>query len=234
MGAACKSKEPRDAAPIARTESMVKFDAKMIAALKRFQLTSGDRSKSETVSSFNQVIMRFGKVRTSLDYVRSIFRKFDADGSGAIDHGELQNALKEMGSEVTGEQVKTVFHEADIYENGKLSEKEFFVCLVLGYVLGDVQLSEESIEHGKEIQWAFNNIVSTYLLFDKDASGILSRDEVLQQLSAKSGGSGSVGKGMSSNARWEELDWDNDGTISFREFIWAFESWVSPEEEGTE
>ena len=62
---------------------------------------------------------------------------------------------------------------------------------------------------------AFNNIIDAYLLFDVDASGDLSREEVLHQLSAW----------------WKELGWDGDGTIIFREFIWAFQMWMNADVE---
>ena len=66
---------------------------------------------------------------------------------------------------------------------------------------------------------------------DEDASGDLSREEVLAQLRAKKGVfSDSSAVAMMSEARWKELDWDGDGHITFREFVWAFQSWISEED----
>ena len=95
-----------------------------------------------------------------------------------------------LGNDVSDEDVEKVFHEADLYDNNKLSDKEFIVCLLLGYVLGDLKLGQneelasekasgddnQEVErkdtesfygHAKELQWAFNNIIGTYLLFGK-------------------------------------------------------------------
>ena len=206
-----------------------------------------------------------------------MFQRFDVDNSNSIDHGELTQALKLLGNaEVSEEDTKAVFHEADVYENGHLSEKEFIVCLILGYILGHLKITkeEESKEggeedayegKGQELRWAFNNMIGAYLLFDVDASGDLSRDEVMNQLHNKTGmwlcfvycflvcflcGSiiiitdnsffslffffcctgvfaDAAVASMLSEDRWRELDWDGDGIISFREFIWAFQSWIS-------
>ena len=172
--------------PEARSE----FDKRMALALQRYQAKSSDIPKSERVSSFNQVLLRSGRIVSALDAVRQVFKKFDVDGSNSMDHSELTEALKVLGNDVSEEDAKKVFHEADLYNNNKLSEKEFVVCLLLGYVLGDLKLGNnetttddasaaevvEGIErknteafygHAKELQWAFNNIIGTYLLFGK-------------------------------------------------------------------
>ena len=256
------------------------FDLRVTAALKRFQETSKDKSKSEQVSSFNQVLLRSGRITKALNALRDVFKKFDADESGSIDHEELGSALEVLGNKMSKEELKNVFHEADIYNNNKLSEKEFTVCLLLGYILDDLKLTTETVVepdaaddgaadgaaggegggggggdgdgdgggmkverkktanfygHAKELQWAFNNITGCYLLFDVDASGDLSRDEVMGQLKAKKGVfADAAAAQVLSEERWKELDWDGDGEITFREFIWAFQGWIATEEDDEE
>ena len=177
-------------APEKRPEPKSEFDRRMTAALQRYQANSSGIPKSERVSSFNQVLLRSHRIVKALNAVREVFKKFDVDNSNSMDHGELAEALKVLGNDVSDEDVEKVFHEADLYDNNKLSDKEFIVCLLLGYVLGDLKLGQneelasekasgddnQDIErkdtesfygHAKELQWAFNNIIGTYLLFGK-------------------------------------------------------------------
>ena len=166
------------------------FDKRMTMALQRYKEKSKDIPKSERVSSFNQVLLRSQRIVKALDAVRQVFKKFDVDNSNSMDYGELTSALKVLGNDVSDEDAEKVFHEADLYDNNKLSEKEFIVCLLLGYVLGDLKLGNDEADgddnaksdgkagidrkntgsfygHTKELQWAFNNIIGTYLLFGK-------------------------------------------------------------------
>jgi calcium-binding protein CML len=234
------------------TEYQNPFDLRITTALQKYKSPIESIPKSERVKSFNQVLTRSGKIRKSLLHVKTVFKRFDADGSNSIDHSELMEALKVLGNDVSADDVEKVFHEADIYANNKLSEKEFIVCLVLGYVLGQLKLSTaeddaagttesgSSNEDGfdgqsEKLKWAFNNMIGTYLLFDVDASGDLSREEVMGQLHARKGVfADSAARTMMSEERWNELDWDGDGQISFREFIWAFQSWISVDGEELE
>jgi calcium-binding protein CML len=231
------------------------FDKRVTAALQRFQKTAKDKPKSERVTSFNQTLLRSARIVKALSAVKEVFQKFDADSSGGIDHTELGAALEVLGNKMTPEELSKVFHEADLYDNNKLSEKEFVVCLLLGYVLDDLKLTTSTelpaedaatkgaegtedgpkrldttdyFGHAKELQWAFNNITGCYLLFDVDASGDLSRDEVMKQLSNKTGVfADAAAASMLSEDRWKELDWDGDGEITFKEFIWAFQGWIT-------
>jgi calcium-binding protein CML len=235
------------------------FDLRVTKALKRFQQTSKDKPKSERVTSFNQTLLRSARINEALKAVHEVFEKFDADESGSIEYEELGAALEVLGNKMTPDELAKVFHEADLYDNNKLSEKEFVVCLLLGYILDDLKLQSTTelpttelptatgnnttsnitrkdtktyFGHAKELQWAFNNITGCYLLFDVDASGDLSRDEVMRQLANKTGVfADAAAANMLSEDRWKELDWDGDGEISFKEFIWAFQGWISSDTE---
>lgn len=229
------------------------FDTRVAKALKRYQATAAELPKAQRVKSFNQVILRAGKIHKGFDVIKRVFRRFDADGSDSIDHGELTRALNVLSNqEVTREEAQRVFHEADLYENNMLSLKEFIVCLLLAHVLGHFALGgsgsgsgaegkneeqggqQEDVYGGnaEDLKVAFNNIIGAYLLFDADASGDLSRDEVLRQLKNKEGVfTDAAAVSMMTEARWKELDWDGDGTITFREFIWAFQKWISTDAE---
>lgn len=78
-------------------------------------------------------------------------------------------------------------------------------------------------------------MVTAYLMFDTDASGTIQVSEVLTLMKKRhdTGGKRALERkasGMSSrairNERIKELDFDQDGTITFQEFVLTFQRWV--------
>eukprot|EP00927_Polykrikos_kofoidii_P008632 TRINITY_DN1359_c0_g1_i2.p1 TRINITY_DN1359_c0_g1~~TRINITY_DN1359_c0_g1_i2.p1 ORF type:complete len:300 (-),score=62.23 TRINITY_DN1359_c0_g1_i2:157-1056(-) len=60
------------------------------------------------------------------DLVVQIFKKFDDDGNGLIDAGELRNILQEIDGDLfSDDQVDDVFREADYNRDGKIAFQEF-------------------------------------------------------------------------------------------------------------
>ncbi|GMF35920.1 unnamed protein product [Phytophthora fragariaefolia] len=108
----------------------------------------------------------------------------------------------------------------------------------------DVQPADEG-NASKLIAKALDLMVTAYLLFDNDASGTIQTSEVLEQMRQNStGGANSprrlerVASGLSSKAirdeRIKELDFDQDGTITFQEFVLTFQRWAGSDDDDDE
>ena len=85
---------------------------------------------------------------------------------------------------------------------------------------------------GQKLVKALQHVLEAYVLFDADASGTIEKEEVLGMVAEKGPGKGgTMASALLSQERWAELDWDSDGTITFVEFLYAFEAWVGVDDE---
>ena len=57
--------------------------------------------------------------------VRSVFAKYDADGSGAVDEDELMDALSDLGMTVSAAQASSVMKKYDSDGSGELNQEQF-------------------------------------------------------------------------------------------------------------
>ncbi|KAL7683165.1 putative serine/threonine-protein phosphatase with EF-hands [Plasmopara halstedii] len=119
---------------------------------------------------------------------------------------------------------------------------------VLGNTSDDVSVPTTTIEQqadqrevSKLINKALDLMVSAYLLFDHDASGTIQTCEVLDQMRQNVTGCNSprrlerINSGYTSKViheeRLKELDFDQDGTITFQEFVLTFQRWAGSDDE---
>lgn len=109
--------------------------------------------------------------------------------------------------------------------------------------------SADSVEpgllmQGRHLVNALKLVLEAYILFDTDGSGTIDREEVLamvdeenrraKEARKKKGAHGGDVTGTSSllsRERWEELDWDSDGQITFKEFLFALMTWVGMDDD---
>jgi len=109
-------------------------------------------------------------------------------------------------------------------------------------------------ERQRQLVSAMHIVLDAYVLFDKDGNGSIDREEVLAMIDdetmhesddkaaagRRKGAAQARGpKSPSANAllsrqRWEELDWDDDGSITFKEFLFAMFKWCGLEDEDEE
>ena len=198
-----------------------------------------------TIKSFDKFIMKFGMIENSFLALRETYNKYkDAEVDG-LKRGDLLAAMKELGAgEISESELEDIFFESDMRRDQSLDFNEFVVSLALGYLLGvvpnitnrascDVKPVENEMKNDNlNLAKAFNVVVDAYIFFDKDASGTIRWDELTMIWEGKN--AADKNSKFLNQERWKELDWDQNGTITFQEFLLAFQSWIGVEAEEDE
>ncbi|EFJ07984.1 hypothetical protein SELMODRAFT_132549 [Selaginella moellendorffii] len=202
-----------------------KIERRMVEAMRK-------RAKAgpSPFKSFNSILMKFPKIDKSFEQVRGVFKKFDKDDSGTIDLEELKTCFRELQVEFTDTEVKAFHEESDMDKSKGVDFKEFIIVLALVYLLGETGAKPKSRIGLAELESTFETIVDTFRFFDKDGDGYVSRKEMITAINEASPGQSSSGESIGVK-RFEEMDWDKNGMITFKEFLFAFTDWVGIEEE---
>lgn len=239
-------------------------DEQIVLALQEVQQLR--ESSAAPHYSFNKIVLNFPKIQKTFFRMRQSFDHFDKDGNGTLDYGEIKHTMARLNTTMSDEEIKEIFNEVDVYQEGKIHFKEFITCIAVGYILGMIPELEKgkpdaeskrkmsplklkrsaSTFYGasKSISEAFELAIDMYLSFDVEGKGTISHSDMeclmtrVQQSSPSKGmkksrrgsGAGLPSGGpvheLLSAARWQEMDWDHDGFITFQEFIFTFVRWV--------
>jgi Ca2+-binding EF-hand superfamily protein len=230
-------------------KSLVATTALEEKVVKALQQKLEEQSKLEHPMTLERILLKFDRMSDVLGYVKDVFLQYSNDGH-CVDIEGLTKALTSLkGSDPSDDEVREIFNFADLTENVKINLKEFVVALVLGLVLGTLNvtgnLAEQQVKlapsprrqsmsiksTNADVYKMLQLILSAYLLFDINGDGCIYRENVeniLEEQGRKqTSGGGNV---MLSQERWKELDWDENGTIDLAEFVNAFTMWVDIDE----
>ncbi|CAN6907279.1 unnamed protein product [Brassica oleracea] len=200
-----------------------KLERKMVESRRYYP---GHRS----LKSMDSIIMMFPKLREGLRNIRNVFESYDQDRNGTIDMEELKKCLEELKlMSLSEEEVKGLYGWCDVDGSKGIQFNEFIVLLCLIYLLAKPSAEsnvEESIELGpKLVESIFDPILEVFLFLDKDGKGKLNKADVIKTLNNEDYPLERSPKHVT-NMRFEEMDWGRKGKVGFREFLFAFMSWV--------
>ncbi|KAK9811359.1 hypothetical protein WJX72_002467 [[Myrmecia] bisecta] len=195
-------------------------------------------------TKFTKLLLRFPQMRNGFNKCRAVFRDIDADHSRSVDLQELRIGCRRHGFSVPDDLVVKIFQSTDLDGNHVLDFREFIVVLAI------ISMFEADLHGGTgpaqsldpEIVQAFAIAEEAFLYFDASRDGYMQKDEVMAALAetethiAAQARPGSLGPRNTSilAKRFEEMDWDNNGQISFKEFLYAVQSWVLDEDDEVE
>ena len=136
------------------------------------------------------------------DTIRSVFKYYDADGSGKISVSELKKVMDQMGIVLSPEQIKLAVAQYDFNNDGEWDFNEFYQ-----FYIKVVVNTQQSISIDQEIKGVFS-------LLDADKNGRIDVQEIkvfFQQ----------VGYPLSDNEVLQLIkmyDKNNSGVMEFDEF----------------
>ncbi|ONK68204.1 uncharacterized protein A4U43_C05F8780 [Asparagus officinalis] len=203
-----------------------KLELKMVEAMKKRSL------KGTSMKSFNSIIMKFPKIDESLRKCKTIFEEFDEDSNGTIDRVEMKHCFQKLEIDFSEEEINDLFEVCDINEDMGMKFNEFIVLLCLVYLLKEP--ADSTVVQGKyqlgfpDLQATFETLVNAFVFLDKNSDGYVSKSEMVQAINETT--SGERSSGPIAMRRFEEMDWDKNGMVTFKEFLFAFTRWVGIDE----
>mmetsp|Transcript_1407 Transcript_1407/g.2005 ORF Transcript_1407/g.2005 Transcript_1407/m.2005 type:complete len:273 (+) Transcript_1407:401-1219(+) len=189
------------------------------------------------VKALNSILMKFVKIEDGLLTVREAFKTLEKEGTNAVEIGDMEKACEIVQLECPDDVLRQLM-ETGCDPHDLMSFKEFIVTLSLVYLLRNDddhqpldELDETEYPPPKPLnkfEEAIASIVDAFNFFDKENLGVLKKVEVMEVFQNASRGR-KDGGGISMK-RFQEMDWDQNGQITFTEFLFAFESWVGLED----
>merc|ERR1711899_207821 len=152
--------------------------------------------------SASDIIEKFRAKYRNVNDVKAAFKRFDRNGDGALEKGELCDALKSSGESYSDVEVDAIFSLGDVDGDGEITLEEF-IGLMSPSASSVVQRISKSFRNLNDCKEAFKKI-------DRDNDGLLSKQEMMQ---------GNKFDAEEVNAIFELGDINGDGQIDMGEFI---------------
>lgn len=93
--------------------------------------------------------------------LREQFREIDKDHTGYINAKELEEAIRNMGNNVTADEIKQIIDKVDYVQNGKINYSEFLAATI----------SASNVLSNEMLLTLFNH-------FDTDSSGFITAENI--------------------------------------------------------
>lgn len=214
----------KDESPKKSWVAETKLEAKMVEAMQRREC------QGCSMKSFNTIILKFPKIDESFRKCRATFEQFDEDSNGTIDHEELKKCFSKLEISFSEEEINDLFEACDFNDDLGMKFNEFIVLLCLVYLLKDdpAALHAKSRIGMPNLEATFETLVDTFVFLDKNKDGYVSKSEMVQAINETTSGERSSGR--IAMKRFEEMDWDKNGMVNFKEFLFAFTRWVGIDE----
>lgn len=162
--------------------------------------------------------------REGLKEVKSVFEQCDADSNGTIDHKELKNCFQKLNLQLKEEEIDDLFGYCDMDGIDGIQLNEFIIILCVVYLLLDPSTCSHTDLGSPQLKATFDAIIEAFLFFDKNGDGKLNKKDMINALNDDSQFERSPTH--ITRSRFKEMDWDRNGQVSFREFLFALIKWV--------
>lgn len=150
---------------------------------------------------------------------RDTFNSFDKDGSGTISVEEIARAMKNIGNEMSEEEVREMVKDLDQDGSGEIDFEEFTTLMHRTEEPAQEEtVPEEAIQEEpaqEEFTEQEDEVIRAFKSFDRDDSGTLSMSEFKDILTSFDD---KLNDYEIENI-FKQADLDHDGQLNYREFV---------------
>ena len=201
------------------------------------------KAKPLTINTF---LLKFQVMYDVFNSFHDIF-ELHANKESKLSKEGLDRIFKDHGIEVPEDQLSEMYAVAGL-SGAELGFREFMVSILISFVLNfipgvnitqcthwpsqkelliqDGEVKDEiDLFHQPKVHCVMKMLLRSYLLFDPEAKGYISKSSIKEVFSSALGGSGGTDQFLSEE-RMNEMDWDANNKVDFEEFSFCFISWV--------
>ncbi|RDX62667.1 putative calcium-binding protein CML22, partial [Mucuna pruriens] len=198
-----------------------------IAEMKRYKFAES------RLKSIDSIVMLFPMFKERLKTLRGMFEQYDEDSNGSLEPNELKKFLEHLELHLEEQEIENLFQYCDIDGSKGIQFNEFIVLLCLIHLLAEPSSSDNSSKAGlAKVGEIFNTIVEAFVFFDQNGDGKLNQKDMVRTLSETNPRERSPAR--ISKRRFQEMDWDKNGQVTFREFLFGFINWVGIDDDDDE
>lgn len=164
--------------------------------------------------------------------------EFDLENiNGIFEYADVSNAhvirLKEFLVALT---VEYILGKFPLFDSGITSSKLNLISLEEEAQQSHLRVVEGTsagpesppVERRGDLRDMLDLIIGAYFLFDTDGDGVIQKanvEKVLEESGHRSGAH-PTSSPMLSEDIWKAMDWNEDGSLDFSEFVFAFSGWI--------
>jgi len=159
---------------------------------------------------------------------RALFQKSADPDSQRLAVDKLQTVCEGLGIPIPLHLWDQIIQQVDHNENHEIAFNEFCVLITIMFL---IEPDHPALQDGdlRDFKETISIIVDAFIVFDKNQDGVLMKDEVLSAVKDDKDSPKRLAVSL-----FKDMDWDQNGNISFTEFVFACESWVGVGEEDEE
>eukprot|EP00462_Mataza_sp_D1_P000786 CAMPEP_0175090524 /NCGR_PEP_ID=MMETSP0086_2-20121207/1393_1 /TAXON_ID=136419 /ORGANISM="Unknown Unknown, Strain D1" /LENGTH=221 /DNA_ID=CAMNT_0016363161 /DNA_START=50 /DNA_END=712 /DNA_ORIENTATION=+ len=173
----------------------------------------------------NSFALKFPVINKSFHAVFDSFQKFHTAGNGLKEQitadlaGTVLSQIAGDDKKFSDEELKELFHISDLDKTNTITFRQFLISVAVGYFLCDSVKNED--ERFLEVQSGFKVVEQAFRDIDADGSGSIDVQEMKDALFFGHGANDAA----LLEARFKELDFNEDGDVELPEFMYAMVSW---------
>ncbi|EFN58563.1 hypothetical protein CHLNCDRAFT_140699 [Chlorella variabilis] len=188
---------------------------------------------------FNRLLLRFGTLHEGFAASKRVFRELVGVEGGELSLEQLRPACASLGYHLDEATLHSIFAGADMDGSRTLNVHEFLATMAIVHSLRGPE-DEELVD--PQILATWRTAEEAFMSFASSRDGFIEKDELTglmhesatDQVRHSANGSGGDPIRSIAQQRFEELDLNGSGRVSFLEFLFCLEGWVEDAEEEDE